>query len=63
MWLKLSRWSAEVHRGSQKFEQTIGDSTALFFLHHAKNGHFRQVLAKCEVSTGREKRIPLYRLI
>lgn len=52
-----------VSRGSQSFEQVIGDSTVLLFLHSAIKVDLSQVLAKCEGSTGREKTIPLYNLI
>lgn len=38
------------------FEEANRDSTVLFFLHHTRKVDLSQVLAKCEVSTGREKK-------
>lgn len=55
---ELSRWPGGVHRGLSKQLEI-----QLLFLHCAIKVDLSQVLAKCEVNTGTEKKFPLYHLI
>lgn len=55
---QLSRWPEGVHRGFNKQLET-----QLLLLHCAIKVDLSLVLAKCEESTGREKKFPLCNLI